>query len=343
MKNVAAMRVHLPARFWIAAAVPFILLALGTIGYKGLGTDDWTWFDAMYMSAITVTTVGYGETHPLTDGGRLFTIFFLFGGVFLLFYAATEMIRTVVSGQFQKVLGREGVKHALEEVRDHTIVVGLGRMGRFVCMEFERQKMPYVIVDRDQALLDEIAYAHGIPLHGDATEDDVLKRAGVERAKVLVTVLPSDADNLYITLSARVVNPSLLIVARAESEAAEPKLRRVGANQVVSPYVIGGQRVAQAVLRPTVGHVLEQATRRGTGDYLIEEVVVRPASPLCGKNLRDSAIGQGLGIVVIAIKEPDGKMLYNPKGDTTVKAGYILVAVGHAEQMLELERLAAGK
>jgi voltage-gated potassium channel len=340
MKRVP--RVWLPRRAWVAMLIPVALLGFGAAGFKATGGPEWTWFDALYMSAITLTTVGYGETHPLNAGGRAFTIVFLFGGVFLLFYSATEMIRAIVSGQLRSVLGREGVKHKLEEVRDHIVVCGFGRMGRLVCQEFERQKTPYVLIDQHEAALAAWPHQFGIPVQGDATEDAVLRRAGVERAKVMVAVLPSDADNLYVTLSARVLNPNLFIVARAEQEAAEAKLRRVGANQVVSPYVIGGHRVAQAVLRPTVGHFLEQATRLNAVDYQIEEAVIQKASPLCGKTLRDANLRDDMGVVVIALRALDSEIVFNPKGDSVLEPGSVVVVVGRREQLDELERLAAG-
>ena len=335
-------RVRLPLRVWVAMAIPFALLGFGAAGFKATGGPEWTWFDAFYMSAITLTTVGYGETHPLDDQGRLFAMAFLFGGVFLLFYSATETIRAIVSGQLKATLGREGVKHKLEEVRDHIVVCGFGRMGRLICQEFERQKATYVLIDRNEDALTDWPHQHGIPIHGDVTEDEVLRRAGIERAKVLVAVVPSDADNLYITLSARVLNPNLFIVARAEQEAAEAKLRRVGANQVVSPYVIGGHRVAQAVLRPTVGHFLEQASRLNAADYQIEEALVARGSTLCGKTLREANLRDDLGVVVLAMRAAAGEIVFNPKGDTVMEAGTVVVVVGRREQLDDLERLAAG-
>lgn len=341
MKKVR--RVYIPIRVWIAIAVPFALFGTGTICYKAIGGDEWSWLDAAYMSAITLTTVGYGETHVLTDTGRVFTITFLFGGVFLLFYSATEIIRAIVSGQLRSILGRESMKHALDEIRDHIIVCGLGRMGRLVCQEFERQKAKYVLVDQSESLIKEWTGTHGIPLHGDATEDEVLKLAGVERAKVLVAVVPSDADNLYITLSARVLNPNLFIVARAEHETSEAKLRRVGANQVVSPYVIGGHRVAQAVLRPTVGHILEQAGRLNAADYQIEEVVVAKSSALCGKSLREANLRDDLGVVVIAMRTPGGEIVLNPRADSVLETGSVVVVVGRREHLDELEKIASGR
>jgi voltage-gated potassium channel len=333
-------RVRIPARIWVALAIPFALLGTGTVGYKLAGGPEWSWFDALYMSAITLTTVGYGETHPLNDGARAFTIGFLFIGVFLLFYTATEVIRAVVSGQLRATLGREGVKHRLEEIREHIIICGMGRMGRLICQEFDRQNVRYVIVDQNESVMNDHAGRNGIPLVGDATGDDTLKLAGVERAKVLVAVLPS--DDLYVTLSSRVLNPNIFIVARAEQEASEAKLRRVGANQVVSPYVIGGHRVAQAVLRPTVGHFLEQAGRLNASAYQIEETTVNPKSTLCGKTLRETQLRDEIGVVVIGVRQPDGEMIFNPRGDTVIESGCVLVVVGQREQLDELEKMTRG-
>jgi voltage-gated potassium channel len=322
-------------------AVPIVLLFVGAAGFKLTGHDGWRWFDAIYMSAITLTTVGYGETHPLDDGGRLFAIVFLFVGVFTLFYTATEIVRFVVNGEFQRIIGRERMRHALEDVRDHVIVCGLGRMGKLVCQEFEKQEKVYVVLERDQKLLDLMTFEHGIPLCGDATVDDVLKKAGAERAKSLVTVLPSDADNLYIVLSARLLNPKLMVISRAEDEAAEVKLRRVGANHVVSPYLIGGHRVAQAILRPTVVSFLDQAMRHGADDYIIEEVTVGPKSPLSGKSLKETDLGQRFGVVVISLKKPSGETVYNPQGPTIIEPGGTLVVVGHRQQLTILEKIAS--
>ena len=334
---------HLPGRVWTAMAIPFVLLAIGTVGYKSLAEPgEWSWFDALYMTAITLTTVGYGETHELNFEGRVFTIGFLFGGVYVLFFAVSEMIRSVVSGEFRASLGREGVNKALAQIKDHVIVCGLGRMGMLVCQEFERHNMSFVVVDQVEELLKEMGFNHGLPVHGDAADDEILKRAGVGRARTLVTVLPSDADNLYVTLSARVLNANLQIVARAEHESTEQKLRRVGANQVVAPYLIGGHRVAQAVLRPSVGRFLDQATRPGLDAYHIEEVLIRKESTLAGKSLRETDLGTVHGVVVITMCRPNGEVLFNPRGDTEIEAGVVLIVVGQKQQLQSLKALAAG-
>lgn len=317
--------------------IPTALVAGGTAGYRLIEAETYTTFDALYMTVITLTTVGYGETHELSTAGRVFTIFLLLGGVFTIFFTAMEIIRTVISGEVQELLGRQRMESRLAEMKDHLIVCGYGRMGKFVCREFSKQGLPFVIVDCDEEHLRDFKMAHGIGLPGDATTDEVLKRAGVERARALVTVASSDADNLYITMTARLLNESLFIVARAETEPAEQKLTRAGANRVVSPYAIGGFRVAQAVLRPTVLDFIELATRKEHLDLQIEETVINKESRLCGVTLQNSQLRQTLGVIVVAIKKLDGGMVYNPPGYAVLDAGDTVIALGHRQQLDQLE------
>jgi voltage-gated potassium channel len=324
--------------FLLALSVPVILLAVGTGGY--MTVEGWSAFDALYMSAITLSTVGYMEVHPLSHGGRIFTMGYLLVGVFSLFYVATAIIRSIVSGEVRTHLGRQLMERTLNTLEGHVVVCGLGRMGRIVCEEFSAMEMRFVVIDRDPALVQDLNIPHGIGLAGDATSDVVLRKAGVERAKTLVTVAASDADNLYIVMSARLMNDKLHIVARAEDEEAEKKLARAGANRVVSPYVIGGQRVAQAVLRPAVLDFIELATREDFMELQIEEIPIAPRGGLVGARIDDKRIRQELGVMVVAVRKPDGAMQFNPKPDTTLSAGDVLIALGHQEQLGHLENLA---
>jgi voltage-gated potassium channel len=324
--------------FLLALGAPVLLLAVGTAGY--VLVEGWSAFDAFYMSAITLTTVGYLEVHPLSTGGRIFTIAYLLAGVFSLFYVATAIIRSIVSGEVRMHLGRQLMERALASIEGHVVVCGLGRMGRIVCEEFSAMEMPFVVVDRDAALVENLRIPHGIGLAGDATSDEVLRRAGVERARTLVTVAASDADNLYIVMSARLLNDKLHIVARAEDEEAEKKLMRAGANRVVSPYVIGGQRVAQAVLRPAVLDFIELATREDYLELQIEEVAIGPRGSLVGAQIKDNRIRQELGVMVVAVRKPSGKMQFNPTPETTLEAGDVVIALGHKDQLTRLENLA---
>jgi voltage-gated potassium channel len=330
----------LPRRLLLIALIPGLLILAGTLAYCAL--EDWSLFDSLYFTVITLTTIGYGDMVPRTAGGKLFTMVFALGGVFTLFYLAADFIRALISGEVRTLLGKQRMERTLAELKDHLIVCGYGRMGRLVCQEFAAQGIKFVVIDRDEEALEDFAVPHGVALEGDATSDDVLRSAGVERARALVAVTPSDADNLYITMSARLLNDRLFIVARAESENAHGKLERAGANRVVSPYVIGGSRVAQAVLRPTVVDFIDLATRTEHFDLQIEETRLAAHSRLVGRTLRDSQVREQFGIMVVAIKKPSGHMVYNPPGEAQLEAGDILIALGQRRQLDELDRVASG-
>jgi voltage-gated potassium channel len=321
--------------------VPVILLLIGTVGYHEIEGPDWSWLDAAYMAVITLTTVGFGEVHKLSPSGRIFTIVYCLGGIFTLYYVALDFIRSVVSGEIGGFMGRRRMERSLAAIRDHFIVCGYGRMGRYVCKEFEESGLPYVVIDLNGAVGSEFPTRHGIFIEGDATSDKILNLAGVNRARGLVTVADSDADNLYIVLSARLLNEKLFIVARSEEEAAEEKLRRVGANRVISPYVIGGSRVAQAILRPTVVDFIDLATRANAKQMQIEEIRVQATSELVGQSLAQRKFHE-MGLVIAAIKGPEGDLTASPSGEKILEADCTLVVIGSGDQLKLLERLAAG-
>ena len=327
------MRLH---RFAVTLAVPVMLMLAGTLGYRLI--EGWPFGDALFMTVITITTVGYREVHELSGAGRVFTMALALGGVFTLLYAAMEVIRAIVSGEVRDTFGRQRMERSLAEFKDHRIVCGLGRLGRLVCQEFSAQALPFVVVDRQAELVDGFRMPHGIAIQGDATSDEILRRAGVERARALVTVAASDADNLFITMSARLLNERVYIVARAEDDGAETKLLRAGANRVVSPYVIGGQRVAQAVLRPSVVDFIELATRSEHLDLQIEEVTIAAGSRFAGQNVKDSGIRYDLGIIIVAIKKPDGGMIFNPASQVVIEVRDVHITLGDRKG---LDRLAA--
>lgn len=329
-----------PRYYLLLLLVPAGLILAGTVGYHLI--EGWTFFDSLYMTVITLTTVGYGETHPLSDAGRAFTIGLLLGGVFTLLFTVTEVIRSIASGEFQTILGRTRMERSLAGLHGHLIICGYGRMGRFVCAEFSAQGLPFVVIEKSHDQLAGFQWPHGVAVPGDATSEEVLKKAGVGRARALVTVVGSDADNLYITMSARLLNDKLFIVARAESEPAETKLSRGGANRVVSPYSIGGFRVAQAVLRPTVMDFIELATRTEHLELQIEETRIAPASKLAGSTLRDSRLRHDQGIIIVAIKKASGHMVFNPPADAVIEANDILITLGNRQQLDQLDAMATG-
>ena len=322
----------------IPLVVLVVLLVGGTLGYKVVG--GWDLFDALYMTVITITTVGFHEVRPLGPTGRLFTMVLALGGVFTAFYAAAAFIQAVVTGEIRTVFGRQRMESQLAHLDNHLVVCGFGRMGRLVCEEFSAAGLPFVVIDRNPGVLQDFSMPHGIPLGGDATADEVLKQAGVGRARALVSTAASDADNLYIAMSARFLNDDLFIVARAESDGAKRKLLRAGASRVISPYVIGGHRVAQAVLRPNAMDFIELATRSAHLELQIEETELREGSELIGDSLKTSPIKSELGIIIVAIKKPDGKMLFNPGPESMLEGGDVLITLGHRQQLDRLESLA---
>ncbi|HTU89745.1 MAG TPA: NAD-binding protein [Gemmataceae bacterium] len=328
-----------PRRYFILILIPIALMIAGTAGYYFLD-DRYSLIDALYMTVITLTTVGYEEVYPLTPSGRIFTIVLLLVGVLTFFYAVTELVRVVISGEVQQLLGRRRMERSLTELKNHMIICGYGRMGRRVCGEFSRRGLPFVVIDRRADLLRDFDLAHGFALEGDATSDAVLRHAGVERARALVTVAASDADNLFITLSARLLNDKLFIVARAEGELAEEKLCRAGASRVVTPYAIGGLKVAMAVLRPAVVDFIELATGAEQLDLQIEETLIHPHSHLAGVTLHASGLRQDLGVIVVAIKKENGQLVANPPHDAVMTPGDTLITLGARRSLDRVEILA---
>jgi voltage-gated potassium channel len=230
------------------------------------------------------------------------------------------------------------MERTLAEIKDHVVVCGYGRMGRLICQEFSSRSIPFVLVERQAERLRAFDLPHGIPLSGDATSEETLRKAGVDRARGLIAVAASDAENLYVVMTARELNEKLVIVARAEEEAAEKKLRRAGATRVVSPWVTGSHRVAQALLRPNATDFIELATRNEHLELQIEETEIAPGSSMSGRMLKESRLRQELGIIIVAIKKPGGEMIFNPSPDDVIQPNDVLITLGPRPQ---LDRLAA--
>jgi voltage-gated potassium channel len=306
--------------FWLVA-----ILMVGSVGYVVL--EGWTYFEGLYMTVITLTTVGYGEVRPLSQTGRTFTILLIFWGVGFMFYVVTAIAQVVVEGQIQDVFGRRRLEREIRNLKDHFIICGFGRIGEVISRELNNNGIPIVVVDnrtQHTPILERSGYLHVI---GNATQEEVLLTAGIERARGLISVVSSDADNVYIVLTARSMNPNLTIVSRAGETGSEQKLRRAGANEVISPYELGGQRMAQTILRPTVVDFMDVALGEGI-DLSLEEVPVGGTSDIIGKPIKDSGIRQRLDLIIVAIKRLDGTMLFNPQPDAPILQGDTLIALG---------------
>lgn len=331
---------HVRKQFVLSLLFIAIVIIFGTAGYSII--EDWSFFDALYMTIITITTVGYGEVLPLSGGGRVFTLFLIVFGVGTILYTFNNAARIVIEGEIQEIFGRTKLEKRIKELKDHYIVCGYGRMGSVICKELKDKGARFVVVEREPVASESVD-SDILFVRGDATKDEVLKEAGIERAKGLISVLPTDAENLYVVLSAKVLSPELHIVARAGEEGSEQKLLRAGADRVVSPYHIGGLRIAHTVLQPTVVDFIEFATRSGNIDLQMEEVYVNEGSSITGTTLDQCGIGRELGIIIVAIKRSGGDMRFNPTFKTVIKPGDVLIALGERTKLRVLEDMAEKK
>jgi len=326
-------------RAFLSLGLVFLVILSGTVGYSII--EGWTLFDSLYMTVITLSTIGYQEVRPLSYTGRAFTIILVFVGVGAVAYGINNGIRIVFEGELQKAFGRRRLEKRLKSIKDHFIVCGYGRMGKIICHELKAKNVPFVVVEKELPELD--ADEETVFVYGDATKDEILRQAGIEKAKGLISVLSTDAQNLYVVLSARELNPSLFIVARAGEEGSGQKLLRAGADRVVSPYHIGGLRIAHTVLKPAVVDFLEFATKSGNLELQMEEVPVEEGSAIAGKTIHEAGVGRELGVIVVAIKRKDGDMKFNPVHNTRINAGDTLIAIGEIERLKSLETLARGR
>ncbi|MBM4287075.1 MAG: potassium channel protein [Deltaproteobacteria bacterium] len=311
---------------------------IGTLGY--MVVEGWSLFDGLYMTVITLTTVGYGEVRPLSQPGRTFTILLIFLGVGFMFYVATAIAQAVVEGQLQDVFGRRRLEKKIRNLKDHFIICGFGRIGEVIARELSHNNIPIVMVDnrpQHTPFLERSGYLHVI---GNATQEEVLLAAGIEQARGLISVVSSDADNVYIVLTARSMKPDLNIVARAGETGSQQKLRRAGANVVISPYELGGQRMAQTILRPTVVDFMDVAFGEAI-DLSLEEIPVGSSGDIIGQPLKESGLRQRLDLIIVAIKRLDGSMLFNPQSDTRILQGDTLIALGSKANLDKLMRILA--
>lgn len=327
-------------KFHVSLVTLLIVSSIGTLGYMLI--EDWSLFESLYMTVITLATVGYREVHSLTPVGKIFTILLIVFGVGTIAYTIGTLIQFMVEGQLRLLLGRKKVEKQINHLQNHYIICGYGRIGRLICREFMAKPIPFLVVEEDRELCNQIEDAGILTIHGDATEDEVLQRAGVERAKGLITAVTSDSANVFITLTARGLNPALYILARASDENSELKLKRAGADKVISPYIIGAARMANAVLRPSVVDFIEIATGGKNLELQIEEIRIAPASTLVGQALVDSGLRQNLGVIIVGINKRDGQPIFNPDPKTRIDAEDVLITIGKPPAIKNMEALASG-
>ena len=307
----------------------------GTLGYMVI--EGWGAWDAFYMTVITVTTVGYKEVHELSRAGQVFTVILLLGGVGAALYTFTLLATVVVEGRLPKQFQRRRHARMLEAIKEHFIICGYGRIGRIVAREFQRQNVPLVVIERDPQRLQAAMEDGTLAVEADASQEDVLKRVGIERARGLIAAVGTDAENVYAVLSARVLRPDLFIIGRAETEDATIKLKRAGADRVISPYQIGAVQMAQTALRPAVVDFVDLATGTDNLELSMEEIAIAPTSALAGQTLVDANLRQRFGVIVVGIQRENRRMEFNPPPDSTIRADDKLVVLGRADSLKQLE------
>ena len=321
-------------RLVLIAALLAFTMCIGTAGFRLI--EGYSVFDAFYMTLITITTVGYQEIHPLSHTGRIFNSFLILFGVSAMFSAVGAMTQTIIELELQDRFGKGRKKRAIMQMKDHYIVCGFGRVGRNAAFELQRAGAQFLVVDRNEQRVERATLAGMLAIQADATRDDSLREAGVERARGFIAALATDADNVFLILSVKTLNPGLTVVTRASEEDAEEKLRRAGADIVFSPYSMAGHRLAQALVRPQVVQLLDFASKAAGLNVTIEQLHVVPGSKLASRRLDDLAPREA-GVIVLAIRKPDDRMIFNPAAGMLVSEGDVLIAMGEQPGLRNLE------
>jgi voltage-gated potassium channel len=318
-----------------AAILLAAVVLFGTIGYRIL--EGWSWFDAFYMTIMTITTVGGGEPRPLDLGGRWLTTGVVAVGFAVLAYTVLRIMAYMVEGRFETLVGQQRQRRRIARMQNHFILCGYGRVGREIANAFKEGATPFVVIDINEQSLQRAAEEGCTVVHGDAAESDTLRTAGVDRARGLVAAIDSDEKNIYVTLSARVLNPRLFIIARANWENAEEKLRLAGANRIISPYAIGGRRMASLAVRPTAIEFVDTVLSARNADLLLEDFAISESSQSRGKMISD-LVPDSSTMIVLALKR-DGRMTLRPARDTRLEQGDEIVVAGPPEDMRSLESI----
>ena len=309
------------------------IVVFGVIGYMLI--EDWAFLDSLYMTVITITTVGYTEVHPLTSGGRIFSIFLIVGGVGGALYAITGIVQYVVEGNIGTIWGKRKMGKKIINLVKHFILCGFGSVGEEIARTFKAEGVPFVIIENRPECVARLEQTEYIYLQGDATKDEVLKMAGIKRARGLVAAVGTDTDNTYITLSARGLCPDLFIEARASSKEAVTKLERAGANRIISPQAIGGRRMAMLALRPAVVDFIDTVTYRHGREMRLENVDIGKNSRLVGLTIKAARVETG--ITSLAMRKKDDVLIPNPSDEEIIEDGDQLIVIGTREQLAFLE------
>ena len=326
---------------YVVLLLSFIFLA-GTVGFHLI--EGWGILDSLFMTLITITTIGYREIYPLSDAGKIFDIMLIFLGVGAAAYGFATVAQFIVEGEIQRVLGRRRLDKKITRMNGHYIICGNGRIGSLLCQELHDAEKIFVVIDKDPVTIAGLASRNIPHILGNATNEEILIRAGISRAKGLIATASSDVTNVYISLIARELNPGIFILARAETEDSVKNLERAGANKVISPYLIGGRHMANIILKPTVVDFVELATGDTSQDFYIqmEGFLIKSGSVLVGKALKDSSIRKDVGLIVVAIKDQSGKMIFNPPANFILDENIVLVCIGGPDALKSMKKLVNG-
>ena len=337
---MSASASRFPSRFILAFTTFLVLILIGTSGYHWL--EGLSLVDALYMTVITISTVGFGEVRPLSPLGRIFTVVLILGGGGLAAFSVSVTVDFIMSGEWRSYWERRRRFRMLTNLSDHVIVCGFGRVGRHVADELSAETVPFIVVDTDP---EEVAHAQKygyLAVVGNAANETLLRQIGIERARAMVAAVNSDAENVFITLTARSLNPGIFIVARVNYEDSEQKLLRAGADRAMMPYHISGKRMVTMLVRPSVADFLDEIAHTSGLEFLLEEVIIEPTSVLAGKSISEAQLRERLGVTVLACRSEDGTFDTHLGPYTILKPGGLLIVLGTREQLREMMEVAKG-
>ena len=322
------------SRLFTVAILVAITVMGGALGFMILGDESWSFLDALYMAVITLSTVGFSEVHPLTEAQRIWTILIISFGIGIVLYAFSQAAQFILNFD---LLRRRRMEYKASQLRNHFIVCGFGRMGKVICSELSSQNLSFVIIDSNSDKINDIRESGLTYVQGDATMDETLKKANLKDAKGLVVVLSSDSDNLFVTMSARTMNPELFITSRCSVDSNTVKLKRAGADKVVNPYIAGGHKMADLLVEPSLEDSVELMTPKENLDLAIEEIKVSALKGFSGKYIRNAGLREEYGLLIAGVIEESGEVIISPGPDTMLEDNQILMLMGEKEKLKSLK------